>query len=304
MAHDHHHNYDHDHHFHAPKNISRAFIIGIILNMSFVLIETLAGLWQHSLALLTDAGHNFSDVILLVFVLMANKFAKMKPTDTFTYGYSKSTILVALTNSILLLVAVGAIGLEAVRRISDPHPLEGKIISIIAFIGIVINAATALLFFKDKEKDLNIKGAYLHMAADALVSLGVVISGVIIIYTQWYWMDAVISLLIIAVIVISTWGMFRDSIRLSLDGVPAGINVQKVRDYFSHLKGVTAIHDLHVWAMSTTEAAMTVHLVVPDGGSDDFLAKVKHDLLHHFHIIHTTIQIEKSGDDSACEQKC
>ena len=272
--------------------------------MSFVLIEAIAGFWQHSLALLTDAGHNFSDVIALLFVLMANKFAKMKPTDQFTYGYSKSTILVALTNAVFLLVAVGAIGLEAVRRILDPHPLEGKTIAIVAFIGILINVSTAMLFFKDKDKDLNIKGAYLHMATDALVALGVVISGIIIIYTQWFWMDSVISLFIIVVILISTWGLLRDSLRLSLDGVPSGINVQKVRDYFTHLKEVTAIHDLHVWAMSTTEAAMTVHLVVPEGGSDDFLARVKHDLLHHFNIIHTTIQIEKSADDLVCEQKC
>jgi cobalt-zinc-cadmium efflux system protein len=297
--------YDHDHHHHdAPKSINRAFVIGVVLNISFVVIEALAGLWQHSLALLTDAGHNFSDVIGLLFVLMAHRLAKMKPTATFTYGYSKSTVLVALTNATLLMLAVGAIGLEAVRRISDPHPLEGNIISIVAFIGIIINAATALLFFKDKEKDLNIKGAYLHMAADALVSLGVVIAGVVMIYTKWYWLDSVISLMIIVVIVASTWGMLRDSLRLTLDGVPAGIDVLKIRNYFSQLKEVTAFHDLHIWAMSTTEAAMTVHLVVPEGDTDDFLSKVKHDLLHDFNIIHTTIQIERSGDDSNCEQKC
>ncbi|MFI5164318.1 MAG: cation diffusion facilitator family transporter [Bacteroidia bacterium] len=300
-----HHSYDHDHHHHhAPKNINRAFVIGIILNISFVLIEAITGLLQHSLALITDSGHNLSDVIGLLFVLMANRLAKIKPTEKFTYGYSKSTVLVALTNAVLLLVAVGAIGLEAVRRISEPHPVEGKIISIVAFIGILINLTTALLFFKDKEKDLNIKGAYLHMAADALVSLGVVIAGIIIIYTQWFWLDAVISLLIIVVIVASTWGLFRDSLRLTLDGVPAGIDLVKVRDYFIRLKEVTAIHDLHIWAMSTTEAAMTVHLVVPQGGDDAFLSKVKHDLHHDFNIIHTTIQIEKSGDDVACSQKC
>jgi cobalt-zinc-cadmium efflux system protein len=297
--------YDHDHHHHhAPKSINRAFIIGIILNLGFVFLEALAGFWQHSLALITDAGHNFSDVIGLLFVLMAHRLAKMKPTEKFTYGYSKSTVLVALTNAILLLVAVGALALEAVRRFSDPHLLEGTTISIVAFVGIIINAATALLFFKDKEKDINIKGAYLHMATDALVSLGVVIAGITMIYTHWYWLDSVISLFIIVVIVTSTWGLLRDSLRLTLDGVPSGINVQKIRDYFSHLKEVKTYHDLHIWAMSTTEAAMTVHLVVPEGDTDGFLSKVKHDLLHNFNIIHTTIQIERSGDDSNCVQKC
>ncbi len=304
MAHDHH-SYDHDHHHHhVPTNISRAFVIGIILNLSFVLVEVFVGFWKHSLALLTDAGHNFSDVIGLLFVIMANKLAKIKPTENFTYGYSKSTVLVALTNAILLLVAVGAIGWEAISRISESHPVDGRVISIVAFVGLIINSVTALLFFKGKEKDLNIKGAYLHMAADAAVSFGVVVAGVIMMYTQWFWMDAVISLIIILVIIGSTWGLLRDSLRLSLDGVPAGIKAKNVRDYFSNLKEVTAFHDLHIWAMSTTEAAMTVHLVMPDGGSVAFLSKVKHDLHHNFNIIHTTIQIEKSSDDITCAQKC
>ena len=305
MAHDHHHTYDHDHHHHhSPKNISRAFVIGIILNMSFVLVEVGAGFWKHSLALLTDAGHNFGDVVGLLLVLIANRLAKIKPTENYTYGYSKSTVLVALTNAIILLVAVGAIGWEAITRISEPHPVDGSVISIVAFIGLIINATTALLFFKDKEKDINVKGAYLHMAADAAVSFGVVIAGIIMIYTQWFWMDAVISLLIIIVIIGSTWELLRDSLRLSLDGVPTRINMKEVRDYFSDLKEVTAIHDLHIWAMSTTEAAMTVHLVMPEGGSAAFLSKVKQDLLLNFNIIHTTIQIERSSDDINCEQKC
>ena len=310
MSHDHHshdhshsHNHNHEHH-HVPKNIGKTFFIGIILNMSFVLIEVIAGFWQHSLALLTDAGHNFSDVVGLLFVLMAHRLAKIIPTEKYTYGYSKSTILVALINALLLFVAVGAIGWEAVVRISNPHPVDGSVISMVAFFGLIINTITAFLFFKDKDADLNSKGAYLHMAADAAVSLGVIVAGIIIIYTKLYWIDAIISLVIIIVIVASTWGLLRDSLRLSMDGVPLNMDTKGVREYFSSLKEVKDFHDLHIWAMSTTEAAMTVHLIVPVGGGDDFLAKIKHHLEHHFNIIHTTIQIENSGDDSSCSQKC
>jgi cobalt-zinc-cadmium efflux system protein len=308
MSHDHHsHHHHHNHngeHYHEPKNIGKAFVIGIILNMSFVLVEVVAGFWQHSLALLTDAGHNFSDVVGLLFVLMAQRLAKITPTEKYTYGYSKSTILVALVNALLLFVAVGAIGWEAVVRINNPHPVDGSIISWVALFGLITNAVTAFLFFKDKDKDLNSKGAFLHMAGDAAVSLGVIIAGIIIMYTQLYWIDAAISLLIIVVIVASTWGLLRDSLRLSMDGVPQNIHTKDIREYLSSLKEVKDFHDLHIWAMSTTESAMTVHLVVPEGGSDSFLSKIKHHLHHHFNIVHTTIQIEKSGDDSSCSQKC
>jgi cobalt-zinc-cadmium efflux system protein len=303
-SHDTHEPHNHGHHHHVPKDINRVFIIGIILNMSFVLIEAFIGFWKNSLVLLTDAGHNFGDVVGLLFVLIAHRLAKIKPTENFTYGYSKSTVLVALANAILLLVAVGAIGWEAISRITEPHPVEGNIISMVAFIGLVVNATTALLFFKNKENDLNSKGAYLHMAADAVVSLGVIISGIIIIYTHWFWIDAVMSLVIIVVIVASTWGLLRDSFRLSVDGVPLDINTKKVREYFSSLKEVVAFHDLHIWAMSTTEVAMTVHLVVPDGGTDALLSKIKEEMNHQFNIIHTTIQIEKSTVESECSQKC
>ncbi|HWY33910.1 MAG TPA: cation diffusion facilitator family transporter, partial [Nitrosopumilaceae archaeon] len=282
--------HDHDKHYHGPKDINKTFVTGIALNLSFVLLEASVGFWKNSLALLTDAGHNFSDVIGLLFVLMAQRLAKMKPTQNFTYGYSKSTVLIALANALLLLVAVGAIGWEAISRMSEPHPVEGGVISIVAVIGLVMNAMTAALFFKDRHKDLNIKGAYLHMAADAAVSLGVVIAGIIIMYTKWFWIDAVISLIIIVVIVSSTWGLLRDSIRLSLDGVPLNIDPKKVREYLSGLKEVTGFHDLHIWAMSTTDTAMTVHLIMPEGGSDVFLSKIKDELNHHFNITHTTIQ--------------
>ncbi|MCW3085412.1 MAG: hypothetical protein JWP12_2778 [Bacteroidetes bacterium] len=305
MSHDHdHHDHSHGHHHHVPKNINRAFKLGIALNMGFVLLEVAAGFWKHSLALLTDAGHNFSDVVSLLFVLIAHRLAQMKPTRNFTYGYSKSTVLVALANAILLLVAIGAIGWEAISRFSQPHPVEGGVISIIAFTGLIINAATALLFFRDREKDLNVKGAYLHMAADAAVSLGVVIAGIVIIYTHWYWLDPAMSLVIIAVIIFSTWGLLRDSVRLSLDGVPMSIDPEKVRGYFSKLTDVSAFHDLHIWAMSTTEAALTVHVVSAAVDTDALIAKIKHDLHHDFEIEHTTIQIERPGKELDCEQKC
>jgi cobalt-zinc-cadmium efflux system protein len=302
MPHDHHHHENHHHHdVHATMN--KALIIGIILNTSFVLIETAAGLWNNSLALLTDAGHNLSDVASLVLIVIAGQLAKRKPNHKYTYGYGKTSILVALINASLLLIAVGAIGWEAVGRISTPNPVQGGVISIVAFVGIIINAATALLFMQDRKKDLNIRGAFLHMAGDALISFGVMVSGIIIIYTNWFWLDAVMSLIIIVVIVWSTWGLLKDSLRLSLDGVPAGINVQSIRDYLLTLKGVIGLHDLHIWAMSTNATALTAHIVMPEGTDDTFLHNVNDELHHRFNIDHTTIQIEKSTDVE-CEQKC
>ena len=301
MSHTHHHE---NHHHHEVKATSgNAFVIGIILNTSFVLIEVGAGLWNNSLALLTDAGHNLGDVAGLILVLIAAKLAKRKPTDKFTYGYGKSTILVALTNAALLLVAVGAIGWEAIGRISDSHPVPGKIISLVALVGILINSITALLFMKDRKKDLNVRGAFLHMASDALVSLGVMISGIIIIYTNWYWLDAVISLVICAVIVWSTWDLLKDSVNLSLDSVPSGVDLKAIREYFLGLKGVSGIHDLHVWALSTNASALTAHLVAPEGISDAFLAEINDELHEHFHIDHTTIQVERS-EEANCAQEC
>lgn len=304
-SHDHTHSHSHDHaHHHVPAHINKAFVIGIGLNMAIVLVEVIIGFWQHSLALLTDAGHNFSDVISLVFVLMAHRLSRLKPTANFTYGFAKSTVLAALANALLLLIAVGAIGWEAVSRFSEPHPMQGSIISIVAFVGLIVNAVTALLFFRDKERDINVKGAYLHMMADAAVSLGVIVAGIIISFTHWFWIDSVISIIIIIVIIGSSWNLLRDSIRLSLDGVPMDVEVQKIRDYFTNLTEVSGFHDLHIWAMSTTEAILTVHLVVPQGDTDALLAKVRHEMQHHFNVKHTTIQIEQSSVVAECEQKC
>ena len=305
-----HHDHDHGHHHHhhgiqGSQNITRAFVIGMILNLLFVFAETITGFLIHSLALLTDAGHNLSDVASLGLVIVATRLAKKKATENYTYGYQKTTILVALSNAVLLLIAVGAIGYEAIRRIMEPEPVQGNIISMIAGLGIVINTITALLFLKDKDKDLNVRGAYLHMAADAVVSAGVVIAGILMYYTHWFWLDAVISIFIIAVIIYSTWGLLKDSLRLSLDGVPAGIESNEILKYLSGLEGVIEVHDLHIWAMSTTETALTVHLVIPENvTNDNFLTNIKSTLFNDFKVAHSTIQIEKSLENGDCDQRC
>jgi len=298
------HNHAHEnHHHHHLDSVNRAFIVGIILNVAFVLIEAVIGLRVNSLSLLTDAGHNLGDVAGLVLVVVAARFAKRKPTQKFTYGFGKTTILVALANAVLLLVMVGAIGWEAWQRINKPLPVEGQIIAWVALAGILVNGATALLFLRDREKDLNARGAFLHMATDALVSLGVLVSGIVIYYTHWFWIDASLSLLIIVVIVIGSWRLLKDSLRLSLDGVPAEINLERIRQYLLNIKGVTGLHDLHIWAMSTNANALTVHLVIPGGMDDTSLSKINSELHSQFQIDHTTIQVEKSSAVE-CEQRC
>lgn len=297
--HDHHENHHHHHH----DSVNRAVMIGIVLNVVFVVIECAFGFWIGSLSLLTDAGHNLGDVVGLVLIVLAIRVAKKKPNEKFTYGYGKTTILVALANAVTLLIAVGAIGWEAVGRLESPQPVQGQTIAWVAFAGILINGATALLFLKNQEKDLNAKGAFLHMAADALVSLGVLVSGIVILYTQWFWLDAVISILIMAVIVLSSWRLLKDSLRLSLDGVPADINLEGIRKYLLGLQGVTGLHDLHVWAMSTNATALTVHLVVPEEIDAGLLSTINAELHAHFHIDHTTIQVERSREVE-CEQRC
>lgn len=287
-----------------PESMDRTFFAGILLNLSFVIVEVIAGLWQNSLALLTDAGHNFSDVVSLLFVLLAHKLARLKPTESFTYGYSKTTILVALCNAMLLLVAVGFILWEAVQRFLEPHAIEGKVVSLVAAVGLIINTITALLFFKDKDKDLNAKGAYLHMLSDALVSFGVVVAGVIIVFTDWYWLDAVMSVIISLVILASTVGLIKDSLRLTLDGVPSNVDMAKIKKYFLGIKEIRSFHDLHVWAIGTSETAMTVHLVIPGGASDELISNIRHDLGCEHNIMHTTIQVEQEDNDEACSQKC
>lgn len=300
MGHDHHH---HHHHSHSavPERVGTAFVVGIILNAAFVIVEAGVGFWTNSLGLLSDAGHNLGDVLSLVLALYASKLALKKPDKQYTFGYRQSTILVALLNSILLVLAMGGVAYEAVVRLNSPQPLEGKLIILVASIGIVINASTALLFLKDKEKDLNVKGAYLHMAADALVSLGVVVAGIIILYTNWYWLDSVISLIIVVVIVYGTWDLLKESLRLTLNAAPKDIDLVAIKKYFLELKGVTSVHDLHVWAISASETALTIHLVMPDGlPGDEFYKEIQEGLFHKFNIAHPTVQIEKTQIDFDC----
>ncbi|MFI5173135.1 MAG: cation diffusion facilitator family transporter, partial [Chitinophagales bacterium] len=257
----------HDHstkthsHTSIPANMSSAFIAGIVLNGLFVAVEAIAGFATNSLALLTDAGHNLGDVASLALALLAFRLAKVKPTEKYTYGFQKTTILVALINSVILLIAIGGIGWEAAQRIFDPQPVQGNIITMVAAIGIIINSVTAFLFYKGREKDLNVRGAYLHLAADAAVSLGVVISGIIIIFTNWFWIDSLISFAIIIVIFISTWKLLKETIRLSLDGVPYNVEIEKVISAAKNINGIEDIHHIHIWAMGTTTNALTAHIV-------------------------------------------
>lgn len=301
MAHAH----DHSHDYNLTK-INKALLLGIFLNLAFVVVEATAGFWQNSLALLSDAGHNLSDVASLALALLAFRLARVKPNPTFTYGYRKTTILVALLNALILLLAIGAIGFEAVQRIINPRPLEGGVMAIVAGVGILINGFTAFLFIKERHKDLNIKGAYLHMAADTLVSLGVVIAGLLIMWTEWYWLDPVISFGIMAVILISTWGLLKESLRLSLDAVPKEINMDEVRQAALDTPGIIDIHHIHVWAMSTTQNALTAHLVVPSKMSLSATEAIKDELRHklqHLHIGHSTLELE-TKDEACKEMEC
>ena len=302
MAHDGDHEHSsHSHgHSHGPTNYGRAFAIGVSLNLAYVVVQTVYGVLANSLTLLADAAHNLSDVLGLVLAWGASVLVTRLPTQRFTYGLRKTSILAALANAGFLLLVTGGIAWEAVQRFLHPAPVEGLTIVWVAVMGIVINGGTALLFFSGRKQDLNIRGAFLHMAADAVVSLGVVIAGIGIIYTGWLWLDPVVSLIISGVIVAGTWGLLRDSVRLSLDAVPEGIDIDAVRAYLTGLVGVTEVHDLHVWAMSTTETALTAHLVMLRGHPGDaFLAEVCNHLRDKFHISHATTQVE-TDPNHAC----
>lgn len=288
---------DHKHggpgHVHAPASFGRAFAVGIILNTVFVAVEAGYGFYANSMALLADAGHNLSDVLGLAVAWIAVILAKRIPTPKYTYGLGASSILAALANAMLLLVAVGAIAWEAIGRFWDPAPVTGVTVMVVAGIGILINGVTAFLFSSGSKGDLNIRGAYLHMAADAAVSAGVVVAGLLIILTDWTWIDPAVSLVIVIVILWSTWGLLKGSVAMSLNAVPEGIDAAGVRDYLAGLPGVTDVHDLHIWPMSTSETALTVHLVVPEGSSgDQFLVHVRTVLLQRYRIQHATLQVE------------
>jgi cobalt-zinc-cadmium efflux system protein len=291
--------HDHAHHHTPPdlKNLSRAFVIGIILNLGFVIVEFATGFFTNSLALLSDAGHNLSDVATLALSLFAFRIAKRKANLKYTYGYHKSTILASLANAVILLIAVGSIGWEAIQRFMHPEASEGKTISLVAGIGIVINAVSAFLFFKDKEKDLNVKGAYLHLITDALVSVGVVAAGFIITYTNFMWIDPLISLLIMAIVLYSTWGLLTESLKLSIDAVPSNIDAEQIKEKIQTFPGVYKFNHIHIWALSTTRNAMTAHLIIENDLDENSIIslkeKIKHEL-EHLNIQHVTLETDRN----------
>ncbi|MVN22440.1 cation diffusion facilitator family transporter [Mucilaginibacter arboris] len=301
-AHSHDHaGHDHSHHHHAQPltHVNTAFIVGISMNFIFVIVEAIAGLYIHSVSLLSDAGHNLADVAGLGLSLLAFRLLKVKSTNQYTYGYRKTSVLVALFNSVVLLLSIGAIAYEAVLRLIHPEPLPGLTIAIVAGIGIFINAISALMFLRDKDKDMNIKSAYLHLMFDALVSFGLVVGGVIIYYTHWFWLDSVLSIAIVLILISSTWNLLKESFRLSVDGVPDDIDIEDLRKMAIKIPGVKDLHHIHVWAISTTENALTAHLVLEDQVQVAEENKIKHQLKHNFEhqkIQHSTLETEREND--------
>jgi cobalt-zinc-cadmium efflux system protein len=309
-GHDHDHDHDHDHshghaghgHSHAPRDFGFAFALGTLLNLGFVVVEAVFGVISNSMALLADAGHNLSDVLGLLIAWSAATLARRLPTARYTYGLRGSSILAALFNAIILLVGVGGIAWEAIRRLAEPAAVASGTVMIVAAIGIAINGATALLFMRGRQDDLNIRGAFLHMAADAAISAGVVVAAGAMALGGGAWIDPAASLVIVAVIVWGTWGLLRDSVAMSLQAVPTGIDPAAVRIYLECLDGVARIHDLHIWPMSTTETALTCHLVMPEGSPGDaFSTHVAHELQARFRIGHATLQIEHGQHSCALE---
>ena len=320
MSHDHAHDHKHDHHDHhhdhghshgfghhhhhhlpSPEGHARAFALAIGLNLAFVIVEFTYGFIAHSTALMADAGHNLSDVLGLMLAWGAAVLAKSAPKGRYTYGLRGSSILAALGNGLLLMVACGAIAWEAVQRIAEPAPVAGATVSIVAAIGVVINGFSAWLFLAGSKGDLNIRGAYLHMAADAALSLGVVISGLAIMYSGWTWIDPVVSLVIVVVIVLGTWSLLRESVQLSMAAVPPNVDAGKVQAFLAGQPGVTGVHDLHIWALSTTETALTAHLVIPGGyPGDAALDAIEHTLREEYAIHHSTLQVEQGTTHHHC----
>ncbi|MBN9087144.1 MAG: cation transporter [Reyranella sp.] len=313
-AHQHH---DHDHsghdhsghrhgpgghsHSHAPANFDRAFLIGITLNVGFVIVEAVYGFLANSLALLADAGHNLGDVLGLLLAWVAASLAKRKPSARFTYGMKRTPILASLANAMLLLVASGAIIYEAINRLQSPAPVAEMTVIWVALVGIVINGVTALGFVAGRKNDINIRGAFLHMVADAVVSLGVVLSGLLVLFTGWLWVDPAVSIIVAVVIVVGTWSLLKESVSLSLDAVPASIDRTAIERYLTGLPGVSEVHDLHIWPMSTTEVALTAHLVRPGAPLDDsLLSQACRDLSTRFGIQHATLQIEAGDPAHPC----
>lgn len=299
------HNHTHHHnHSHIPPSsrIKTAFIVGISLNFLFVVIEVIVGFSIHSLSLLSDAGHNLADVATLALSMLAFRLLKVKSNDQFTYGYRKTSVIVALFNATVLFVSIGAIVYEAAHRFLNPEPLPGITIAVVAGIGIGINTFTALMFLNDKDKDINIKSAYLHLMSDAVVSMGLVIGGIIIFYTHWYWIDSLLCIVIAIVILLSTWRLLKESLRLSLDAVPENISISDIRAAAIKVEGVRDLHHIHIWAISTTENALTAHLVLEQSVTTQQEQKIKHELKHeleHKNIHHITLETERENE--GCE---
>lgn len=310
-GHDHHgHHHDHDHghghshghgHVHLPADFGRAFLIGTVLNVAFVVVEACAGLFAGSMALLADAGHNLSDVLGLVIAWGAAALSRKAPTERFTYGLRKSSVLAALLNAVFLLVAIGAVAFESISRFGHPEAVSGETVMIVAAIGIVVNTATALMFARGRKHDINVRSAFVHMAADAAIAAGVVVAGLVMLKTGWLWLDPAVSLAISVLILVGTWQLLRDAVSMSLDGVPAGINPADVHGALADLDGVSRVHDLHIWPMSTTEIALTCHLVMPTGTPGDAFLHDTSDMLHRrFRIAHVTIQVETAEEEEEC----
>lgn len=301
--HGHDHGHGHHHHHHAPEKMNMAFAIAVGLNSVFIFIEFFYAFMAHSSSLMADAGHNLGDVLALIFAWLANWLLTRKAQEKYSYGFRRTSILAALSNALLLVLTSALIAYEAIEKLIHPTMVHETIVIIVAAIGIVVNGVTALLFVRGSEHDLNLKAAFLHLAADAVISLGVVIAGCLILYTGWNWIDPVVGLLIVVTILLSTWGLLRDSVDLILDAVPGKVNLQAVREYLLSLSGVEAIHDLHIWGLSTVDVALTAHLVMPDRQlSDDEHREINCTLLEKFHINHVTIQVEQSHDHQLCGQ--
>lgn len=296
MEHEHHHHHHHDHgQIAGNEGLKKIYIVSIALNLAFVLIEAGVGLWKNSLGLLSDAGHNLSDVFSLLLALIAFHLASTKPTEKFTYGYRKGSVLISLLNAVILLVAVGAILVESVHKLMAPVAVDGSAVAWTAAVGIVINGLTAFLLMKHQKKDINTRGAFLHMAADTLVSVGVVISGIVIYYTGWNFIDPIIGIVIAAVILVGTWDLLSESIRMSIDAVPESIDRAEVLSEINEVEGVKDVHHVHIWPISTTETALTAHVVVSaDAEAENVVAEIKHHL-RHAGISHATIETEHDG---------
>ncbi|MGI8547588.1 MAG: cation diffusion facilitator family transporter [Gemmatimonadaceae bacterium] len=303
MAHDHEHGHSHGvgGHSHAPASFGKAFAIGIVLNAGYVVAEVVYGRLSHSVALVADAGHNLGDVLGLLFAWGASILVTQPPSGKHTYGFRASSILAALVNAVVLLVTIGGIAWEAIRRLQHPANVDGGIIIWIAAVGILVNGITALLFLSGRKGDLNIRGAFVHMAGDTGIAAGVVLAGIAILLTGLRWIDPVVSLVIVVVILHSTWGLLRDSVNLALDAVPEGIALDAVHSYLETLPDVTEVHDLHIWAMSTTETALTAHLVIPEiADHDGLLARCCEELHDKFGIEHATLQLECGNEAHPC----